>query len=401
MNLKRSILKRINKALGNDNINPEIAPVYNVYDTNYSKRVLISYITSPFRSANNFLHQNFITSHIIAESFSDLGYIVDVVDYQDNKSGIDFMMYDVIFGFGHMIEQSFYASNRHVPRISFITGAHEALHNERTLKSVKDFYQLSGVWLPREADVLPLNRYYSMFNADITIILARGRIFDHCNSIFRNKLHSLNNNIIGSFIDFEGKSSLTRNKNFLFLSGTGLLNKGLPILIEVAKIRKDLNFYIVMRSISEELENYYRAELYESPNIFTYKNVRMDSLQMKDIVEKCSYSVAPSYIDGFPGGTIEPMSAGLIPIVSQYCGFASEEFIFEMDEVTPSSLNATIDRVLELDDDTYTRYSRAVKQYAISNFSSLSVKSDLLEILKLELNTRSDSRMEANIPSYE
>lgn len=387
MNLRRSITKRINKALGNDKIDPKIAPVQNVYNTNYTKRALISYITSPFRFANQFTHQNFITSHIIAESFSELGYDVDVVEYLDDKSVVAFDEYDVIFGFGAMMERSFYSANRSIPRISFITGAHDYLHNEMCLKSITDFYSLSGVWLPEEADVLSSSIYYSMFNADITIILARGYVFDQCKSVFNNRLYSLNNNIIGSFADFQPKDIGNRNTNFLFLSGSRLLKKGLYILLEVAKIRTDLNFYVVVPYMTKEFESYYKAQLHESPNVFFYRNLRMDSLEMKEIVEKCTYSVTPSYIDGFPGGTIEPMSAGLIPIVSRYCGFASEEFIFEMEELTPSSLIDTIDEVLALDDDTYTRYSTAVKEYAIGNFSASNVKRSLLDILRLELET--------------
>jgi len=386
MNIKRSINKRIDKILGRGESQLS-KPIFNLYHTNYDRSVLISYITSPFRSANHFVHQNFVTSHIIAESFSELGYNVDVVDYLDTKSVIDFGNYAVIFGFGHSLERSFYAPNREIPRILFITGVHEDLHNRMTLRSVTDFYKRSNKWLPAEADVLPVNTYYSMYNADVTIILAKGFVFENCKSRFDNRLHSLNNNIIGSFTTFQKKTKETRNSNFLFLSGGRLLKKGLSILLEVAKTRHDLNFYIVVPHINIEFENYYRKELYESPNIFLSKSLRMDSPEMKEIVEKCSYCLAPSYADGFPGGTIEPMSAGLIPIVSRYCGFAHEEFIFEMQgELAPLSLSEAIDKALSLDDDTYVKYSNAVKNYTIDNFSTASVKKDLLKILKLELD---------------
>src|SRR5690606_9287967 len=117
-------------------------------------------------------------------------------------------------------------------------------------------------------------------------------------------------------------------------------------------LRMDLNFYIVVFDIDEVLENYYQEVLADA-NVFVYKNLRMDSAEMKTIVETCSYCVAPSYTDGSPGGTIEPMAAGLIPIVSKYCGFPREDFIYEMDELSVEGLNKTIERVLALDGQAY------------------------------------------------
>jgi glycosyltransferase involved in cell wall biosynthesis len=78
------------------------------------------------------------------------------------------------------------------------------------------------------------------------------------------------------------------------------------------------------------------------------------------------------------------MSAGLIPIVSKYCGFAPEEFIFEMDDLSPDGLNATINKVLGLDDVAYMEYSEAVKRYARDNFSQENVKKELIKIFRSE-----------------
>jgi glycosyltransferase involved in cell wall biosynthesis len=385
MNLKRSINKRINRFFGSKQ-KALSGPIINFYNTNYDRSVLVSYIVAPFLIENHFMHQNFITSHIIAESFSELGYNVDIVNYDDTWSIIDFEKYSVFFGFGQSLEKSFHGPHRAIPRISFITGVHQDLQNEMTLKSVTDFYSLSGQWLPQEADVLSFNAYYSMYNADITIILADGFVLEDCRSRNANRLHSLNNNIIGSFTALEPKTEKKRNSNFLFLSGAMLLKKGLSILLEVARMRRDLNFYIIVPYVSPLLKKYYEKDLYESPNIFLSTNLKMNSIEMQEIVQNCSYCLAPSYADGFPGGTIEPMSAGLIPIVSKYCGFPSEEFIFELDDLSAYALNEAIDRVLSMDDVSYLECSKTVKAYAVENYSVSKVKDSLLKILKAELS---------------
>ncbi|MEJ7559952.1 MAG: glycosyltransferase [Pedobacter sp.] len=384
MNLKRSIAKRVNKIFKRNEVDPAIAPILNLYNTSYDKTVLVSYITLPFRNDNHFMHQNFITSHIVAESFSELGYNVDVVEYLDSYSVIDFDKYDVFFGMGIPFEKSFVEGDKKRPHIAFITGAHQDLHNKMALRSLNRFYKLSELWLPAEASVLPLNSYFSSFDSDASIILASGFIYDDYRSRYNGRLYSLNNNILGSFTGFKKKTISDRNKNFLFLSGRCVIQKGLSHFLKVAKARTDLNFYIVVPFMAVEFEDYYRDVL-QSPNVFLHKNLSMDSAEMQEIIEKCTYSVAPSYVDGFPGGTIEPMSAGLIPIVSRYCGFPVKEFIFEMEELTTASLDATINRVLSLDDKSYQTYSNAVAAYASKDFSFDYVKAELTNVLTQEL----------------
>jgi glycosyltransferase involved in cell wall biosynthesis len=383
MNLRRSIAKRAGKIIGRDKVDPSIAPIFNVYNTSYDKTVLVSYITLPFRSNNHFMHQNFITSHIVAESFSKLGYNVDVIEYLDDYSVIDFDKYKVFFGMGIPFEKSFVEGDKKRLHIAFITGAHQDLHNKMALKSINQFYKLSELWLPAEASVSPESAYYGMFDSDASIILANGFIYDDYRSRYDGRLYSLNNNILGLCTAFKKKTISDRNKNILFLSGRSVIQKGLSHYLEVAKLRTDLNFYVVVPFIAPEFEDYYQDVL-QSPNVFLFKNLSMDSTEMQQIIESCTYSVAPSYVDGFPGGTIEPMSAGLIPIVSRYCGFPAKDFIFDLEELTAACLNATINKVVSLDDEVYQTYSDSVAAYASKDFSFDYVKEELTNILTQE-----------------
>ena len=145
-----------------------------------------------------------------------------------------------------------------------------------------------------------------------------------------------------------------------------------------------MNFYVVVPNINVLLLEFYGDLFEEGTNVFLFKNLRMDGEEMKNIIESCSYVVAPSYIDGMPGGTIEPMSAGLVPIVSKYCGFPAERFIFEMDELSIESLLAKIDELNSLKESDYLKLSKEVKAFADFNFSKNTVKQELLRILRLE-----------------
>lgn len=377
MDIKRSILKRVKKALGERE--PVSQAIINLYKTDYKKHVLVSYITAPFKTVNGFRHQNYLTSHVIAECFSDMGYNVDVYDYLE-KFGIDYSKYSVIFGFGEPFELSFYYGDRKIPRVYFVTGSHHYLHNERSLKSIREFYALTGLWLPKEGLVLSDCSYYTLFDSDFSIILAHGYVFKHFEDTFKKKTYSLNNNILNAFSDLAPKTKASRNKKFLYLIGGSPVNKGLHFLLEVAKLRNDLEFCLIIGYLSDTFREYYK-EVLELPNISLHMNIPMNSDEMRNAVQSCSYSISPSYIDGLPGGTIEPMSAGLLPIVSKYCGFPTKDFIFEMDELSVDGLHRSINKVLGLDDQEYVNYSNAVKSYACDQYSPKVVKEELKSIL--------------------
>jgi glycosyltransferase involved in cell wall biosynthesis len=380
MGLKRT-LKRLFAGEGKRKDNPQII---NLYRTSYRKRICISYLTGPFLESNHFKHQNFLTSHIVAEVFSELGYNVDVYDYLADVS-IPYDSYDIIFGIGDNFERSFYSADRSILRIHLITGTHQELHNANGLMSIRDFYKLSGIWLADETNIMAENHYYSMYEADIGLIMAEGFVFEHCKSVFTNKLYTLNNNILGTFLHLPEKTHLT--SNFLFLSGGKQITKGLPFVLEVARLHRGINFYIVIPELDTILEKYYGDVLGQS-NVFLFKDLRMDSTEMKEIIEWSSFVIAPSYVDGLPGGTIEPMSAGLVPIVSKYCGFGKQDFVFELEELSVECLSNMLSRLASMNKNTYLSHSRQVRAYALENYTKDKVKMQLKDILNGEFLPR-------------
>ena len=100
MNMKKSIKKPFKRKEPSKGL-----MITNLYHTDYNKNVLISYIISPFFCPNNFKHQNYLTSHLVAESFSSLGYNMDIVEYNDQGYEPDYNRYAIIFGMGYQFER--------------------------------------------------------------------------------------------------------------------------------------------------------------------------------------------------------------------------------------------------------------------------------------------------------
>src|SRR5947209_8560440 len=87
---------------------PKIIYISNIFEKSNDKNVLISYITSPFKNGLKYSHTSSNECMIICKVFSELGYNVDIVDFDALDFKIDYSKYGVIFGFGHPLENSYY-----------------------------------------------------------------------------------------------------------------------------------------------------------------------------------------------------------------------------------------------------------------------------------------------------
>jgi len=85
--------------------------IHNYYKTKFNKNLLISYITYPFNRGINYFHTNMQESIKISEVFRDLEFNIDVVDY-DYTGSINYLKYDMIFGFGDPLVKCFYNRNK-------------------------------------------------------------------------------------------------------------------------------------------------------------------------------------------------------------------------------------------------------------------------------------------------
>jgi len=61
-------------------------PIFNLYHTDFKKHALISYITQPFKKVNKLHHTNYAESLAMSGVFRNLGYNVDIVNYNQTKS---------------------------------------------------------------------------------------------------------------------------------------------------------------------------------------------------------------------------------------------------------------------------------------------------------------------------
>lgn len=120
---------------------PGRVKIENVFDSDFKKRVLISYITFPFldKKRLNLNHSSNAEAIIIARVFDSLGYIVDVIRYNADFKRTKFKnrKYDLIFG----LEPNFLKATklyRPEKSIYYATGAYCKFQNRAEKSRLSD-----------------------------------------------------------------------------------------------------------------------------------------------------------------------------------------------------------------------------------------------------------------------
>lgn len=301
-------------------------PIRNVFSESHEKRVLISYLSSPFRNRTK-RHTNSLEVLLIAESFREEGYVVDVV-YYGRKKPIKFLKdYDVVMGFGEPM-QALYYSNESIPySIYYATGNHVSFQNLQTINRLKDVQRKSGRVFVDSARYQPNVWLHQIHLADKIVCL--GNSF--CRSTYIENGCSLDSTkaVGGVFYEIFDIAEVVRlrtsesNKNFLWFGGAGAVHKGLDLLLEFFS-SNDLGLKLhVCGSVENEVPffNHYQKELLGNSNIKYYGFIDVESEVFFELLTKCDFVLSPSCSEGGSLGVLNVVAnGGLIPIASKESG---------------------------------------------------------------------------------
>jgi len=296
----------------------------NVNGTEYKKNILFVYIVEPFRNLKeNFHHQNYWQAKDFAKIIGAYGYNVDVINYNDRHAKLN-NKYELIInmrpGLFNKYKKNVATNAKHV---YYATGSDPQFLKKQENERMYNLYRRKKIKLKqmRYEKSRPIAEYKSL---DAMFFI--GSSYNvHTFDSYPIKKISFIKNTGYSFLknyDFSKKSS----KNFLFLAGTGLVPKGLDLLLEIFSKNKELNLYICTKlSSDKEFCKLYKKELYELDNIHPIGFINIKSFDFAELAKKCTYIIAPSCSEGQSGSVLVGMSAGLIPIVSKECGFEDDE----------------------------------------------------------------------------
>lgn len=364
-------------------------PVMNYFGTNHKKNVLISYITYPFRRKISLAHTNSIEAFKTAEVFNQLSYNVDVVDF-DSESNIDYSKYDIIFGFGEPLINSFYHRNHKILTIYYGTGMHVIHQNHATLKRIAEVYKKRGKWLLESGRIVDKAWSVQTSLVDNIILFGNEEVITSYRKHFSRRIY----NIPVSYYKIFDHEEILRNKefsgakyHFLWFGSSGLIHKGLDLLLEVFKELSDLHLHVCGPIDTEpKFKACYYEELYDTENIHTYGYVNLKSETFRNVINQCAFVVMPSCSEGEPSSVMNVMVYGLIPIVPSTAGIRIKDFGIEIKQLTHKSVRESIIQATNLSIGEIEKRSLecandTIANHSIEKFSS-ELKKALIDILR-------------------
>lgn len=292
-------------------------------------RVLFSYIIDGFLEEPNApifnRHTNIWQTVKMVETFVELGYEVDVIDWTNNRY-VPQGNYSFLVDVRRNIERLAPVLNKDCIKIMHLDTAHILFHNAAEAKRLLQLQSRRGVTLHLrrfEKPNLGIEHadYGTTGGNDFTIDTFR---------YAKKKIFRLPSPCAIK-LDWPKREWHQCRKHFLWFSSGGLVHKGLDLALEAFSEMPD--FHLTVCAPVDREKDFLRAfhkELYQTENINTIGWVDINSDVFRDITARCAATLHLSCSEGGAPSVKMCMHAALIPIVSYESGVDTHDFGFTL-----------------------------------------------------------------------
>ena len=309
------------------------------------KSVLISYITTPFVSKLSFSHTNQQECYTIASIFDELGYNVDVVNYDDRDIKIDYSKYSVLYGLGDPIE-NYYLLNKIGKTVVmlYMPGSYLQYSNSLCAKRVKEFYQKTGLFYPNAARIVASNWTWSHHMADLLIVLGNKTVVDTYSQLEHHNIKNLNAFFYrNNTIDISKKDFDKAKNNYLWFGNSGSIHKGLDLVLDYFSNNHECTLHVCGVDEAETTTIFKTA--FAKSNIINHGRVDVMGQEFANIMMKCGFCVYPSVSEGGAVSVLTCMgNGGLYPIITKSTGLDCFENVIEMNTITLDEFTKAIEK---------------------------------------------------------
>lgn len=273
----------------------------------------------------------------MARSFLELGYAVDIINYQNDKF-LPRDRYAIFLDSRHNMQRLAPLLPKECLKILHIDAAHTIFMNAAESQRLLALQQRRGVTLrPQRFEWPNLGIEY----ADCATILGNrftAETFAYAGKpIYRVPI---SNAFLYPWLkrDFEAC-----RKHFMWLGSRGLVHKGLDLVLEAFAGMPDFEL-TVCGPVSEErdFEDAYKRELYDLANIHTIGWIDLGSPKFLNIIGNCLSLVYPSCSEGGGGSVITALAGGLIPVLTYESSVDVHDFGIILSGATVNDIRRTV-----------------------------------------------------------
>ncbi len=333
-------------------------------------RALVSYIIDPFLlqpgQAPPNSHTYYWETQQIVRTFLDLGYGVDVISWR-NTTFAPQQDYAFFVDVRHNLERLAPLLNPECIKIFHSDTAHMLFHNAAESRRLLALQQRRGVTLrPRRFEMPNL----AIEHADYAII--KGNEFTLGTYRYAGKpLYPIWGTSVVEYPWPGHKDFAASRKHYLFLSSSGMVHKGLDLVLEAFAGLPDHEL-TVCAPVGREtaFEDAFRKELYQTPNIHTHGWVDVSSAEFVEIAGRCVGLIYPSCSEGQSGAVITCLHAGLIPLVSYESGVdVAANFGRILPDCSVAQIKAAVRGLSDLPADALAQMARRAWEQARAHYT--------------------------------
>lgn len=363
----------------------------NVFSTDYRKKILISYLTTPFTSAITLSHTNLTECYTAAEIFRDLGFNVDVVDLNASIN-IDFSQYEIVYGQGNMYEKAFESPSAHsFKKIYYGTGNNPFFYYLEAGKKLHDFYTEKKKFLPESCRLTGKSSSLPTTNSDAIICLGN----DFCKKTYTDLTPYIPVfNLNAFYFETVKMGTIKRNttssrKNFLWFGSGGLITKGLADCIDFFSANPKYTLHICGAShLEKRFWEFYKPIMDKSSNIINHGFVNLKSEKFLEIISQCSFVIFPSISEGGSPSLLNLMAnGGLIPIATEACSVDIDQFGFILKDSSVASIEKIIVQLDLFSDEELEKKSIMVQENTRENYTFDNYRAKLKTYIESCLST--------------
>lgn len=339
------------------------------------KRALLSYLVWPFHAMQEVQtanHPNIPQAIEIANALNLLGFLVDVIDWQD-RSYVPAHKYDLFLGINEGFGRLLPYMDEKTIKIYYATGTHFTVENAAEAERVEALAQRRGKTIRLPPRLNP-NNWVEMADA----VLVIGNEFVKSTYLpYNPNVYTIDNSALPMPApDLASKDFPNARRHFLWIGGTGLLHKGLDLLLEVFANQPHLHLWVcgpLHLPAERSFIQIYREELFKRPNIHPIGWTDIYSTGFQKLTEQCTFMIFPSCAEAMASSVLTAMSRGLIPVVSRETGIDIDGFGFELADVRIETIRQIVNQLSEMDPIQCRRmaeeaYRQSQSRYSLDSF---------------------------------
>jgi len=351
--------------------------------------VLLSYITKPFALKPDDpwfnVHSNMWECTEMARTFLDMGYSVDVIDWDD----ADFSPkreYSVLIDIHSNMERLAPKMPADCLKILHATGSHWRFQNDAEHARLEALKKRRGASLaPRR--IVPPSRAIE-FADQVTLL---GNEVTESTFVFAGKpIHRLHVSSPVTYPWDESKDFEAARKRFVWFGGSGLVLKGLDIALEAFSQMPELHLTVCGPIEGEkDFKQEYLKELYKAPNIKTVGMVGLTSPEFADIRHSTGSLIYPSASEGQSTSVVVCMHGGLVPVISRRSGVDVDGFGMLLEKCSVEEVKAAARSVAAKPSDEVRSMARGAWEHARARHTRENFMAEYGKVISAILEERS------------